>query len=151
MEKGSTLLKVVSILMIIFGGLGLLLSLLGLLGAGFLAAMPDEIAGVGVGEELAQLAVVSSVIIFIGSAVQLVAGIVGVKNHNKSENAKVCMIIACVVIAVQLLGNIFDISTSGFTGATGLNVVIGLVIPVLYLIGALQLKKLGEQSQYPMQ
>jgi len=140
MRRSSTLLKVVSILMIIFGGIGLLLGLLGLVGAGMLTQLDID-------ADLAQLAMVASVVLLIGSAIQLVAGIVGVKNHNKPENSKVCMIFACIVILLQLFGNIFDIATGGFTGTTIFNVLIGLVIPVLYLIGTLQLKKLAEGVQ----
>jgi len=153
MQNGSKLLKVVSILMIVFGGLGILGVLIGLAGTGLMAAMTDELAAFGIDEELMQDATTALYIGLIGFAAQLTAGIIGVKNHNKPEKHNICLLFACIVIVLQLFGNIFDIATGGLTGMTVMNIVIGLAVPVLYLIGTLQLKKLadGGQEQPPVQ
>ena len=86
--KGKTFLQVTGILMIIGGGIGFIASLaLGGLTT-VLAIMGGEVDGMGALIALAAIAVVLSI---IGSVVELVAGIIGVKNCGKPEKAGVCL------------------------------------------------------------
>lgn len=143
MEKSSKLLKVVSILMIIFGSIALLLGIFALIGA--MALMGGALGlGTEFAEAVAELILVAAVLTLVGAVIQFVAGIVGVKNHNKPDKAKVCIIFGILVALVQLISIVLDVAGGGFTATTGISIVIGLVIPVLYLLGAFQLKKLGE-------
>ena len=142
MEKSSKLLKVTSILMIIFGSLALLLGIFALIGA--LAIMGGAL---GLGTDGAQLVgeliLVAAVVALIGAIIQFVAGIVGVKNYNKPEKANVCVVFAVLVALVTVASTVFNAIGGDFGTTQIISLLIGLVIPVLYMVGALQLKKMA--------
>lgn len=129
---GSKFLKVTGILMIIFGAIALVIAIIALLGFGVL-----ESIGAPMG-----LLWASGIIALLGAVAEFVAGIIGVKNWNKPEKANTCVGWGIAVAAMCVISNIFVLvgypeSFSVFSLFTG------LVIPVLYLIGAFKNKKLG--------
>jgi len=142
MEQKSSLLKVTGILMIIFAGLGIILGAIALAGAVFITA---HIAGIDDGiDTLAGLIIISLVILLIAFLIQLIAGIFGVKNSNKPEKANTCIVFGIIVILMTVLSTILNISGgTQFDVTQVLMLLIGLVIPVLYLIGAFNLKKMA--------
>ena len=125
--KGSTLLKVTSILSIIGGAIGLIVGAI----AAFSAAILIEMGAPA-------LYVVACILVVVAAIVELIAGIIGVVNCTKPEKAQSCIVIGIIVIALSLLGNILTIACGGEFDVVSL--LTGLVIPVLYLIGAIQLK-----------
>lgn len=130
---GSKMLKVVGILMIIFGSIALIVSLVTMAGISVLAA-----AGYSSG-----LLWASGILSFVGSVAEFVAGILGVVNWSKPDKAGVCIAFG-VIIAVLSVGSVvFSMiaypESFGFTTIFGL--FSGLVLPVLYLIGAFSNKK----------
>lgn len=127
---GSKLLKVIGILMIIFAGIAIVLECIAM--AGVAAA-----ASLGASTGMYWLALILGA---VGAVLELVAGIIGVKNWNKPEKAQTCVILGIVIIAFQILSDIFTL-VSYSQNFNVLSAVLGLVIPVLYLIGAFQLKK----------
>lgn len=127
--QGSKFLKVTGILMIIFGALALVLAIIAIAGISLLAAM-----GASSG-----LLTVSCILALVGAVAELVAGIIGVKNWNKLENAGTCITWGIIVIVLCVISNILTVVGGGDFSV--LNLVTGLVIPVLYLIGGLQNKK----------
>ena len=135
--QGSTMLKVTGILMIIGAGLGLFGSL-GLLALGGLFAA----SGVGIG--LAAIAAIASIIAIAASALQLIAGILGVKNWNKPEKASICIILGSIILGANVLSTIYDLIMGSSFGAELFGLVIGAVIPVIYIVGAVQLKKMAQ-------
>ena len=142
MEKKSTLLKVSGILMIIFAAILIVIYIIGLLGAGFLASVAAEIGDAGA-IMYTGVAMIAIIVLLIGAVIQLIAGILGVKNHNKPEKATVCIVFGVIIVVAALAGLIMDISGGPF-GVTQVLMIIGqLVLPVLYLLGAFQLKKLA--------
>lgn len=128
---GSKLLKVIGILMIIFAGIAIVFECIAMAGMTVLTAALGGSAG------MYWLALILGL---VGAALELVAGIIGVKNWNKPEKAQSCVILGIVIIAFQILSDIFTL-VSYSKGFNVLSAVLGLVIPVLYLIGAFQLKK----------
>ena len=127
--QGSKFLKVTGILMIIFGALALVLAIIAIAGISLLAAM-----GASSG-----LLTVSYILMLVGAVAELVAGIIGVKNWNKLEKAGTCITWGIIVIVLCVISNILTVVGGGDFSV--LNLVTGLVIPVLYLIGGLQNKK----------
>ena len=127
--QGSKFLKVTGILMIIFGALALVLAIIVIAGISLLAAM-----GASSG-----LLTVSCILMLVGAVAELVAGIIGVKNWNKLEKAGTCITWGIIVIVLCVISNILTVVGGGDFSV--LNLVTGLVIPVLYLIGGLQNKK----------
>ena len=128
--KGRKFLKVTGILMIIGGGFGIIGGILAMLGAGALAAVLETSAG---GLMLA------SALILASAVFQLIAGIMGVKNCDKPEKAQSCIVIGVIVAILSVAGNVIsNVLGSDFNI---INYATGLIIPVLYIIGAVKNKE----------
>ncbi len=128
--KGRKFLKVTGILMIIGGAFGIIGGIVAMIGAGALAAVLETSAG---GLMLA------SVLILASAVFQLIAGIMGVKNCDKPEKAQSCLVMGVIVAILSVSGNIISNVLGSdfniFSYATG------LIIPVLYIIGAVKNKE----------
>ncbi len=128
--KGSKFLKVTGILMIVFGALALILSIVAAIGLAALAALD-------LNTWQYTLAVI---LMLVGSIFELIAGIVGVKNCNKPEKAGTCMVWGIIVIALSVLSDVLTL-VGNPDNFSIVSLLTGLVIPVLYLIGAVMNKK----------
>ena len=130
--KGSKFLKVTGILMIISAAFGIIGGIIALIGAGALAAVLETSAG---GLMLA------SMLILVSAVFQLIAGIMGVKNCDKPEKAQSCMVIGVIVAILSVAGNVIsNVLGSDFNI---MNYATGLIIPILYIIGAAKNKELA--------
>ena len=128
--KGRKFLKVTGILMIIGGAFGIIGGIVAMIGAGALAAVLETSAG---GLMLA------SALILASAVFQLIAGIMGVKNCDKPEKAQSCLVMGVIVAILSVSGNIIsNILGSSFNI---LSYATGLIIPVLYIIGAAKNKE----------
>ena len=128
--KGRKFLKVTGILMIIGGAFGIIGGIIAMIGAGALAAVLETSAG---GLMLA------SALILASAVFQLIAGIMGVKNCDKPEKAQSCLVMGIIVAILSVAGNV----TSNVLGSDFkvFNYATGLVIPILYIIGAAKNKE----------
>lgn len=130
--KGRKFLKVTGILMIIGGAFGIIGGIVAMIGAGALAAVLETSAG---GLMLA------SALILASAVFQLIAGIMGVKNCDKPEKAQSCLVMGVIVAILSVAGNIIsNVLGSSFNI---LSYATGLIIPVLYIIGAVKNKELA--------
>ena len=130
--KGRKFLKVTGILMIIGGAFGIIGGIVAMIGAGALAAVLETSAG---GLMLASSLILASAVF------QLIAGIMGVKNCDKPEKAQSCLVMGVIVAILSVSGNIIsNILGSSFNI---LSYATGLIIPVLYIIGAVKNKELA--------
>lgn len=128
--KGRKFLKVTGILMIIGGAFGIIGGIVAMIGAGALAAVLETSAG---GLMLA------SALILASAVFQLIAGIMGVKNCDKPEKAQSCLIMGVIVAILSVAGNVIsNVLGSDFNI---FNYATGLIIPVLYIIGAVKNKE----------
>ena len=128
--KGRKFLKVTGILMIIGGAFGIIGGIVAMIGAGALAAVLETSAG---GLMLA------SALILASAVFQLIAGIMGVKNCDKPEKAQSCIVIGVIVAILSVAGNVIsNVLGSDFNI---INYAWGLIIPVLYIIGAVKNKE----------
>lgn len=128
--KGRKFLKVTGILMIIGGAFGIIGGVVAMIGAGALAAVL-ETSAVGL--------MLASVLVLASAVFQLIAGIMGVKNCDKPEKAQACLVMGIIVAILSVAGNV----TSNVLGSSFniLSYATGLVIPVLYIIGAAKNKE----------
>ena len=128
--KGRKFLKVTGILMIIGGAFGIIGGIVAMIGAGALAAVL-ETSAVGL--------MLASVLVLASAVFQLIAGIMGVKNCDKPEKAQACLVMGIIVAILSVAGNV----TSNVLGSSFniLSYATGLVIPVLYIIGAVKNKE----------
>ena len=128
--KGRKFLKVTGILMIIGGAFGIIGGIIALIGAGALAAVLETSAG---GLMLA------SALILASAVFQLIAGIMGVKNCDKPEKAQSCLVMGIIVAILSVAGNVIsNVLGSDFNI---INYATGLIIPILYIIGAVKNKE----------
>lgn len=118
------------ILYIIFGALGLLLSLALLAGGGLLLA-----AGAGtVGIALGAVAGILGAITVLTAVFYLILGILGVRNCDKPEKCGVNFVLGILVLVLVVIGLVVNVATTGPSGA--LSSVVGLVLSILYVMGA---------------
>lgn len=136
-NQGSKMLKVTGILMIIGGALSLVIALIAVIG---IAAAASLAAG-ALGGGIIALAVIASILALLGGGIELAAGILGVKNWNQPAKAQSCIVFGAIIIALSVLSNILNLASGSEFNLFSL--LLGLVLPVLYLIGAVQLKNMA--------
>lgn len=135
--KGKGFLKVTGILMIIGGGLSILLGLLLLFLVGFFTesiTKDTNVTALALGS-----AIICIAILFIGSILELVVGIVGVNNANKPEHSLACVIWGIIVLIPQVISLVMFLLTMASRMEVWTIIVIcitTIAIPVLFLIGA---------------
>lgn len=130
--KGSGFLKVTGILMIIGGGISIILSIIAVLGVAALVYISD-------GEASSAMLYASVALMVVSAVAQMVAGIIGVVNCKKPEKAGVCMAWGIIVAVLCIAGTILN--SAGGGSFSILSLVLGLVLPILYIIGAVFNKK----------
>ena len=126
--KGHKFLKVTGILMIIASVFSIFAGVI-VGGIGVLAA------GMGAGSGLTFGYYAALILTLVGGICQLIAGIVGVKHSKSTENAKKCVTWGIVVIVFTVLSNVFSVANGGEFNVT--NVLTGLLVPGLYIYGAI--------------
>ena len=125
--QGRGFLKVCGILMIIGGALGIILNIVVLL------------LGAGAGEALL---IVAGIIGAIGGIIELITGIMGVKNSAKPENAGKCLVWGIITLVVAVVANVITWIAGNASAGTIIGTILtGFAIPILYIIGAVLNKK----------
>lgn len=122
MNKPNTLLKVVSILYIIFSIISGIIIIVGSLGIG---ALLGGVAG-DVGADMA-MAALFMVLSLVSVVLGLIAGFAGLK----AENLKLCKTLAIVLLVLAALGVVSNLADGENTVST----LISLVLPILYTVG----------------
>ena len=134
--KGQKMLKVCSILMIIGGALVLLISIFGLVGV-IAAASAGLDIGMSIGAAYGAMAIA-----IVSSAIELVAGIIGVQAAKMPSVGKIkaSLIMGLLVALLSLVSSIMSIVSAGFEVSDIVSLLLGLVVPVLYIVGVIQYK-----------
>ena len=138
---GKTLLQVVGIILVVIGVLALLVSLiniavLGMTGSGEVGEIMEQslaTTGVTMADYKASVYIMTA-----GALINLVIGIIGIANCNKIQKAGICFVCGIILIVWQLGTNVYSAVTSGITGMGIINIIIGLILPLLYFWGALK-------------
>ena len=151
-QKGSKLLKIVSIIMMIGGIVGAVFSFIAAIIAGLgtaVMAQPEvsnavdsALAANGYSGSTAPVMAViwiAVVISVVCAVVEIIAGVKGKKNWDNPEAAQGMMILGIVCAILSLISNI--LFATGGLGVQVVSILSGMVLPVLYIIGTVQLKK----------
>ena len=133
--KGRLMLKVVGILYIIFAALSILTGLMAVVGGAALGIAGGESLALGLGV----VAMVFGLMMILSSVFSLVAGILGVKWCNRPDKAGALFVLGVVLTALAVL-NLLS-SFGGDSSSSVVSGLIGLVLPVLYTLGAWQNKQ----------
>ncbi|MGC4020293.1 MAG: hypothetical protein QM793_14410 [Muricomes sp.] len=120
MKKRSTLLKVISIILIVLGAISLISSIIAVASRGIVA---DTYATMGI----AAPTTFTYVQMFIAAAILLISGIVGV-----SYKSRQLVLIMGVLLLVYYIANIVYTTVTAAFAPLGL---INLLLPLLYLWG----------------
>ena len=140
MEKSNKFLKVTGILMIISGSIALLASffllIFGvLLGMGAIHHPSSEVI------KTAGLVETGVVLAIVGSIVQFIAGVSGVKNAKNPEKATNLIVLGALTVLFYLGNQLFNFIGGGnHTYLDYVSILLGMVVPAFYILGAVQLK-----------
>lgn len=116
MNNGKTLLRVISIIFIVFGAISTIFSIIALIGT----------AVIGTGF------IIATVLLLISSLIELIIGIVGLKKSGDPSDANFFIVTGFILGILMLISMIMN-----FSGWS----LIGFVLPVLYIVGGYMLKK----------
>ena len=130
-KKSNVLLKVAGILMIVGGAIAMVVGIIAVIAALAVAAIAGSEADTG-------LLTIAAILVLVSAIVEFIAGILGAANASKPEKAQTCIIFGVIVIICSLLGNVITIVAGGTFNV--FSAILGLALPVLYLIGAFQSK-----------
>lgn len=128
--KGKNYLKVTGILMIIGGCIGIIGGIIALISVGALVTLLETSMG---------SLMLGSLLVLISSIIQFIAGIMGVRDCARPEKAQNCIVIGAMVAVLSVVGNL--ISVAAGNGFNVMNMITGLILPVLYIVGAMLNKK----------
>ena len=127
--NGKMFLKVVGILMVVFGAIGIIVDFLAVIGSFALIALGASI-----------MVLVTCVVALASAAIELAVGIIGIVNCDKVEKADLCLMGGIVTAGLCVLGSlILPIITPG-SSVSVFGLLTGLVCPILFCIGALKNK-----------
>ena len=135
MIQKNKLLQVSSIIMIIGGVIGVVAGTMAVMGVGLLALTLGSEAKMG-------LLFGGSVLSLVSSLVSMVAGIIGVINADRPKKAKICIFFGVLAIGSAILAS--TLSMMGGNNFKITSLLVGLVLPTLYLIRAFQNKELAQ-------
>ena len=130
-NKGANIFKISSVLMVVSGVISIIAAIVFLIGLSGLVAL--------FGETLPVWFYVSALLSMVGAVSSLVAGIMGLKACKGRAKVITCMIWGIVVAVLSTGGFISNVVTGGDISVSSL--ILGLVIPILYLVGANMFKK----------
>ena len=130
-NQGQTFLKVTSILMVIGGIIALLAGVFAILGVSALAALMGSAEGPG-------LLYAGSVLAVVTSAVEILAGAKGLKACRLPEKAGECVILGIAIVALSMISMVVSVKGGGEFKI--INLVVNLLVPVLYILGAVKTK-----------
>lgn len=115
--------------MIIGGSISILLTIIALSGVAAIIAL-------GLGNAMLYI---SSIVLLASSVAQLVADIIDVKNCKNPEKAQNCITWGIIVAALCVLGEILSVIGGG--SFSFFSLLLGLVLPALYTVGAIKNKQ----------
>lgn len=115
--------------MMIGGSISILLAIIALSGVAAIIAL-------GLGNAMLYI---SSIVLLASSVAQLIAGIIGIKNCKNPEKAQSYITWGIIVAALCVLGEILSIIGGG--SFSFFSLLLGLVLPALYTVGAIKNKQ----------
>ena len=129
--KGQKILKVTSILMIIGGAIAAIAGIIAILGVSALAALAGTVEDTG-------LLYASAILVTVASVIQFIAGIKGIGACSDPQKAAGCIKWGIVIAVLSIISMVIGIVGGGTFSIVTL--VLNLLLPGLYVYGAVQMK-----------
>lgn len=124
---GSTLILVTSILLLV-------LAIIAAIAMLFVAAFLAFLGGIGI---------ILVIISFVVIALEIAAGVAGIKYNNSLDKAGLIFNFAVVLLVLQIISMILSALTNNLAWTSFL----GLVLPILYMVGANSNKQAAKSAQ----
>lgn len=128
---GKSILKVTSILFIIFGPIAIIVNVIALAGSVVLTAVTADVEVQGAAVQGAVLIIASSIGLVAGLC-NLIFGIIGLKKCSDSAKASFFVVAGIILCVLQLVSMIMLFSVPSL---------IGFVLPILFILGGFMNKK----------
>ncbi len=129
---GKKFVKVTSIIMIVGGSIAAIAAIIGIMGISALVLLMESSEGTG-------LLYVTTIMVALASIIQIIAGIKGLKACKTPEAAGTCVILGFIIAGLAVVA--MGISIVASNDFNFLSLIINLVVPALYIYGALQIQK----------
>ena len=129
--KDQNFMKITSILMIAGGISAGSAGVIAILGVSTLVALAGSAEGAG-------LLYASSIIVTIASIIEIIAGVKGLKACKAPELAKKCVTWGILIVVVSIISMVIGLIGGGEFSIS--NLALNLLVPGLYIYGALQIK-----------
>lgn len=126
--KRNNLVFVTSILMIIGGAISIITAIIAIAGVSMLLALGFP-----------GIYVLALIFALVAGVLELVVGILGCKNAANPAKAQMLFVWGIIIIVLSLLSTIISVAIGGSFNV--LSFILSLVLPILFLIGTIQMKK----------
>ena len=133
--RGSRMLQITGVLLAISAVVTLATNIIAIVSSG--ASVGEQAGSVGTGVFVVLLMDFFPILV---NVLTLIAGVWGAKSWRKPQNANKCVTIGFIILALNVISVVLGISQAGFAGMAIASTVF-LLIPILYVVGALQLKR----------
>lgn len=130
--EGCSVLRVTSIILVVYAAVALISALFIMMGVYFAAA--DDVVGLAAG-----VAAVVGIVAFVGGLLNLFVGLVGLRASKRSQKNT----LAFALGIVSVIFGVYSLVTAIGAGDPGsiANAVVGMILPTLYLYGVVQTRK----------
>lgn len=126
-SNGSRILQIMGLIMLASGVIMLILGITGFIAADLFTGLPGR-----------GIILLFTIIAMISALIEILAGFFALKFWDVPDKAGVCIFMGGVTILLSLVSMIFNgVSGEEFRFST---LIFGMIIPMLYLFGAVQLK-----------
>lgn len=129
---GRKFVLVTSIIMIAGGSIAAIAAIIGIMGISALVLLMESSEGTGI-------LYATTIIVAVASVIQIIAGIKGLKACKTPEAAGTCVILGGIIGGLAVVATV--ISMIAGNGFNFLTLIINLIVPALYVYGALEIKK----------
>jgi len=147
MSKKLKFFKAASIIMIISGGLGVLVAtLLSVLSTVLLFSGSEDLDVLT--SQLGVLSVIGLVLGVVSGVLQFITGIYSIRNIKKPEKVNTFIYLGAITAFLAIISHVFSYLSGTVNPFDNFGVYIGMVIPALYMISAVQLKVKEEARVY---
>lgn len=147
---GKGLLQVVGIILVVLAvfiiiGTVINIVMLKAMTSGSMDPMAEAIfEQAGITVEMFRISVILSA---VQGVLYLAAGIVGIANCNKVQNANLCFLFGILMLASVLGIQAYNALSSAFSMINIINIIISLILPLLYFWGALKNRQAMMEEQ----
>ena len=129
---GSSILRVVSIILIVYAVITLVSGLFMMMGVYMVAADADVNIATGI-------AAIVGIVAFLGGLLNLFVGVVGFRASKRNDRNTLALVLG----VISVVFGIYGITTAIGTGDAGsiANAVAGIILPALYLYGVIETRR----------